>query len=72
MGEGAGNSGGLQGCWEVVQGENKRGHGQARTYLIAAVEDKNCLYKYICNKRRAKEDLHPLLDVEGSTVARNE
>lgn len=71
MGEGAGNSGGLQGFWEVVQGENKMGHSQGRTYLIAAGEDKNCLYKYICNKRRAKEDLHPLLDVEGSTVARN-
>lgn len=40
--------------------------------LVAAVKDKNCLSKYICNKRRAKEDLHPLLDVEGSSVTKNE
>lgn len=40
--------------------------------LVTAMKDKNCLYKYICNKRRAKEDLHPLLDVEGSTVTKNE
>lgn len=40
--------------------------------LVTAVKDKNCLYKYICNKRRAKEDLLPFLDVKRSTVTENE
>lgn len=31
--------------------------------LAAAIKDnKTCFYQYISNKRRSKEDLHPLLD----------
>jgi len=43
---------------------------KAQVYLelrLATVvrDDKKCFYKYIDNKRRAKENLHPLLDVAG-------
>ncbi|KAK4807160.1 hypothetical protein QYF61_024280 [Mycteria americana] len=34
--------------------------------------NKKCFYKYISNKRRAKENLHPLLDAEGNIVAKDE
>lgn len=34
--------------------------------------NKKCFYKYINNKRRAKENLHSLLDVEGSIVTKDE
>ena len=41
--------------------------------MATAVRDnKKCFYKYISNRRRAKENLHPLLDVEGNIVTRDE
>jgi len=39
---------------------------------IAVKDNKKCFYKYICNKRRAKENLHPLLDVGGNIVTKDE
>ena len=39
---------------------------QLELNLATAVKDnKKCSYKYISNKRKARENLHPLLDVEG-------
>ncbi|KAK4805322.1 hypothetical protein QYF61_018185 [Mycteria americana] len=41
--------------------------------LASAVKDnKKCFYKYINNKRRAKENLHPLLDAGGNIVTKDE
>ncbi|KAK4828285.1 LOW QUALITY PROTEIN: hypothetical protein QYF61_024950 [Mycteria americana] len=39
---------------------------------LAAVAIKKCFYKYISNKRRTKENLHPLLDAGGNIVAKDE
>lgn len=35
-------------------------------------DNTKCFYKYIKNKKRAKENLHSLLDVEGSIVTKDE
>ena len=35
-------------------------------------DNKKCFYKYISNKRRAKENLHPLLVVGGNIVTKDE
>ncbi|KAK4826428.1 LOW QUALITY PROTEIN: hypothetical protein QYF61_008961 [Mycteria americana] len=37
-----------------------------------ATAKKKCFCKYISNKRKAKENLHPLLDMEGNTVTKAE
>jgi len=42
----------------------RRAKAQLEHLLATAIKDnKKCFYKYISNKRRAKENLHPLLDV---------
>ena len=39
----------------------------------AAIKDnKNFFYRYISNKRRAKENLHPLLDADGNLVTKDQ
>ena len=44
----------------------RRAKAQPELNLATAVKDsKKCCYKYISNKRRAKENLHPLLDAGG-------
>lgn len=41
--------------------------------LATAVKDnKKCFYKYINTKWRTKENLHPLLDVGGNLVTKDE
>ena len=41
----------------------RRAKAQLELNLATAIKDnKKCFYKYISNKRRAKENLHPLLD----------
>lgn len=41
--------------------------------LAAVVRDnKKCSYKYISKKRETKENLQPLLEVEGRTITKNE
>ncbi|GAB0180778.1 hypothetical protein GRJ2_000543100 [Grus japonensis] len=46
---------------------------QLELNLATAIkENKKCFYKYISNKRRAKENLHPLLDVGGPIVRKDE
>ena len=37
----------------------------------AAKDNKKCFYKYINNKRRAKENLHPLLDAGRRVVTKD-
>ncbi|KAK4816829.1 hypothetical protein QYF61_023893 [Mycteria americana] len=51
----------------------RRAKAQLELNLATAVKDnKKCFYKYISNKRRAKENLHPLLDAGGNIVTENE
>ncbi|KAK4830929.1 hypothetical protein QYF61_014302 [Mycteria americana] len=45
---------------------------QISLYLATAIKDnKKCFYKYISSKRRAKDNLHPLLDVWGNIVTKD-
>ncbi|KAK4821662.1 LOW QUALITY PROTEIN: hypothetical protein QYF61_027130 [Mycteria americana] len=46
--------------------------GQATQEDYKDVTIKKCCYKYISNKRRAKENLHPLLDVGGNIATKDE
>ena len=56
-------------CTEKI----RRAKAQLELNLATAVKDnKKCFYKYISNKRRAKENLHPLLDAGGNTVTKAE
>ena len=51
----------------------KRAKDQLELDVSTAVRDnKKYFYKYIHNKRRAKENLHPLLNVEGNTASKDE
>ncbi|GAB0187132.1 mitochondrial enolase superfamily member 1 [Grus japonensis] len=51
----------------------RRAKAQLELNLATVVRDnKKCFYKYISNKRRAKENLHPLLDVGGNRVTKDE
>ena len=51
----------------------RRAKAQIEVNLATAIKDnKKCFYKYISNKRRAKKNLHPLLDVGGNTVTKVE
>ncbi|KAK4831483.1 LOW QUALITY PROTEIN: hypothetical protein QYF61_017984 [Mycteria americana] len=51
----------------------RRAKAQLEFNLATAVKgNKKCFYKYISNKRRAKENLHPLLDAGGNTVTKDE
>ena len=51
----------------------RRVKAQLELHLATAVKDnKKCFYKYIINKRRAKENLSPLLDVGRNIVTNNE
>ena len=51
----------------------RRAKAQLELNLATALKDiKKCFYKYINNKRRAKENLHPLLDAGGNIVTKDE
>jgi len=51
----------------------RRAKAQLELSLAAAIKDnKRCFYKYISNKRRAKENLHPLLDTGGNFMTKDE
>ncbi|KAK4827846.1 LOW QUALITY PROTEIN: hypothetical protein QYF61_021983 [Mycteria americana] len=51
----------------------RRTKAQLEINMATAVKDnKKCFYKYISNKRTAKENLHPLLDVGGNIVTKDE
>ncbi|KAK4823476.1 hypothetical protein QYF61_002523 [Mycteria americana] len=51
----------------------RRAKAQLELNLATAIKDnKICFYKYISNKRRAKENLHPLLDARGNIVTKDE
>ncbi|KAK4829737.1 hypothetical protein QYF61_006446 [Mycteria americana] len=51
----------------------RRAKAELELNLAAAVKDnKNHFFKYISNKRRAKENLQPLLDVGGHIAAKDE
>lgn len=42
-------------------------------HVVTTVKDNTkCFSKYINNKKRAKENLHPLLDAEGNFVTNDE
>ena len=56
-------------CRETI----RRAEVQLELNLDTAVKDnKKCFYKYINNKRRAKENRHPLLDAGGNIVTKDE
>ncbi|KAK4815341.1 hypothetical protein QYF61_000173 [Mycteria americana] len=56
-------------CMEKI----RRAKAQLELNLATAIENnKKCFYKYISNKKRAKENLHPLLDVGGNIVTKAE
>ncbi|KAK4831824.1 hypothetical protein QYF61_019347 [Mycteria americana] len=51
----------------------RRAKAELELSLAAAVKDnKNHFFKYISSKRRAKENLQPLVDVGGNTVTKDE
>ncbi|KAK4812034.1 hypothetical protein QYF61_026172 [Mycteria americana] len=51
----------------------RRAKAQLEPNLATAVKDnKKCFYKYTSNKKRAKENLHSLLDVGRNTVTKDE
>ncbi|KAF1590602.1 UNVERIFIED_CONTAM: hypothetical protein FQV16_0005669, partial [Eudyptes robustus] len=51
----------------------RRAKAQLELNLATAIKDnKKCFYKYISNKRQAKENLHPLLDAGENTVTKAE
>ena len=64
------------GCKDVVRlcGENmSSAKAQLELTPASAIEDsKKSLYKYISNKRRANENLHPGLDAGGNVVTKGE
>jgi len=51
----------------------RRAKAQLELHLATAIKDnKKCFYKYISNKRRAKENLHHFLDAAENTVTKDE
>ncbi|KAJ7413047.1 hypothetical protein BTVI_44296 [Pitangus sulphuratus] len=51
----------------------RKAKAQLELNLATSLRDnKKCFYKYINNKRRAKENLLPLLDMEGNIVTKDE
>ena len=51
----------------------RRAKAQLELNLATVIKgNKKCFCKYISNKRRAKENLHPLLDAEGNIVTEDE
>jgi len=49
--------------------EIRKAKAQLELRMATVVRDnKKCLYKYISNKKRAKENLHTLLDAKGNIV----
>jgi len=53
----------IRSCREEI----RKAKAQLELRLATAVRDnKKCFYKYINNKKRAKESLHPLLDARGN------
>ncbi|GAB0186782.1 hypothetical protein GRJ2_001143500 [Grus japonensis] len=50
----------------------RRAKVQLELNLATVIKDnKKCFYKYITNKRRTKENIHPLLDARGNTVVKD-
>ncbi|KAK4822040.1 hypothetical protein QYF61_006953 [Mycteria americana] len=59
----------MRSCREKI----RRAKAQLELNLATTVKDnKKCFYKYISNKRRAKENLHSLSDMGGNTVTKDE
>jgi len=57
----------IRSCREEI----RKAKAQLELRLATVVRDnKKCFYKYINNKKRAKENLHPLLDVGGEYCQR--
>jgi len=53
--------------------EIRKVKAQLELRLATVVRDnKKCFYKYIINKKRAKENLHPLLNARGNIANKDE
>ena len=51
----------------------RKAKAQLELNLATKVKENNkCFYEYINSKRRAREDLHPLLDAEGNLVTKDQ
>jgi len=56
-----------RGLVRLYREEIRKAEAHLELRLATVVRDnKKCFYKYIKNKKRAKESLHPLLDVRGN------
>jgi len=55
------------------RGEIRKAKAQLELRLVTVVSDnKKYFYEYVNNKKRAKQSLHPLLDVRGNIVNKDE
>jgi len=51
----------------------RRAKAQLDLNLVTAIKgNKKCFCKYLSNKRMAKENMHPVLDMRGNTVTKDE
>jgi len=73
MEERAGDSGGIQASHWVMQRRNQKGKSPARTQAGHCYKrHRKKFYKYINNKKRAKEILHHLLDAGANIATKDE
>jgi len=62
-----------RGLVRLYREEIRKAKAQLELRLATVVRDnKKCFYKYINNKKRANESLHPLLDARGNVVNKDE
>ena len=62
-----------RGLVRLCREEIRKAKAQLELRLATVVRDnKKCFYKYISNKKRAKQSLHPLLDVRGNIATKEE
>jgi len=62
-----------RGLIRLCREEIRKAKAQLELKLATVIRDnKKCFYKYINNKKNAKESLHPLLDVRGNTTKKDE
>ena len=62
-----------RGLVRLCREEIRKAKAQLELKLATVIRDnKKCFYKYINNKKNAKESLHPLLDVRGNTTKKDE
>jgi len=62
-----------RGLIRACRGEIRKAKAQLQPRLATVARDnKKCFYKYMHNKKRGKESLHPLLDARGKIATKHE